>query len=111
VSHSADAAQQGDSGQAVLNAGQVTPAQLSERQREAARLLADGLSAGAIARRMGISLATVSLHLKAAYRRTGTGNRARLAEWIRRNDPAPASPRRGQQPGREAATAAGEDAR
>jgi DNA-binding NarL/FixJ family response regulator len=46
-------------------------------------LVCEGLDDAAIAARLGLSRTTVRNHLHALYRRTGTGNRAKLVIWAR----------------------------
>ena len=55
---------------------------LTAREREAALLVAEGLTDRQVAARMGVSERTVHAHLRAAYVKTGTPNRAGLAWWL-----------------------------
>lgn len=65
---------------------QATPgAPLTAREREVAGLVAQGLTSQQIASRLVISLRTVHAHLRAAYAKTGTGNRVRLSNWLAGN--------------------------
>jgi len=48
---------------------------LTPRERDVLALLAESLTAAAIARRLGISIGTVHKHLAALYRKLGTGDR------------------------------------
>ncbi len=67
--------------------GQVVspPPELSEREREVVRLLADGHSNRAIANSLYLSEATVKTHLVRIYRKLGAGNRAAaVSEAVRR---------------------------
>ncbi len=57
-------------------------AALSPREAEVARLAAVGLSDKAIARRLGISVATVRTHLDHAFRKVDVTNRVALARKI-----------------------------
>lgn len=54
-------------------------AELSPREREVARLAADGLTSLAIGARLGIREATVSVHLHRIYTKLGIGSRVELA--------------------------------
>lgn len=72
--------------------GHVTPlpfarwspeANLSPRQRHAARQAADGLSVKEIASEMGVSPDTIRGYLQEAYRRLGVSNRAELTRALR----------------------------
>jgi DNA-binding CsgD family transcriptional regulator len=56
---------------------------LSEREREIALLIVDGLSYKDIADRLHISFATVKTHLVRIYNKTGTGNKMELAKLFR----------------------------
>lgn len=67
--------------------GQVVspPPELSEREREVVRLLADGHSNRAIAESLFLSEATVKTHLVRIYRKLGADNRAAaVSEAVRR---------------------------
>jgi DNA-binding CsgD family transcriptional regulator len=46
-------------------------------------LAAAGLTSREIAAQLFISVRTVECHLRAAYAKTGTGTRVRLANWLR----------------------------
>jgi len=61
----------------------AAPPGLSPRAREVLGLVCEGLDDAAIAARLGLSRTTVRNHLHALYRRTGTGNRAKLVIWAR----------------------------
>jgi len=63
---------------------------LTDRQREVAELVADGLSNEEIAHRLYLSLATVKSHLTGSMRRLGVRTRTRLAILVNR-DPTPAA--------------------
>ncbi|MGY1831608.1 LuxR C-terminal-related transcriptional regulator [Geodermatophilus sp. SYSU D01180] len=58
---------------------------LTERQREVAELVAQGLSNEEIARRLFLSLATVKSHLTASMRRLGLRSRTQLAILVNRD--------------------------
>lgn len=57
--------------------------ELTRREIEVARLIADGLSNKEIAQRLGISLLTVKDHVHRILERTGLPNRAAIAAAIR----------------------------
>ena len=58
---------------------------LSEREREILKLVADGLTAPEIGRRIHVSTATVKTHLQHLYEKLGVGERAAaVAEAMRR---------------------------
>ena len=61
---------------------------LTSRESEVARLTAEGKTNCEIARSLSLSVRTVECHLWAAYRKTGTGTRIRLALWLTRHEPA-----------------------
>lgn len=52
---------------------------LTEREREVAALVADGLCNRAISKRLQLSLSTVAQYLQALYQKTGCENRVQLA--------------------------------
>lgn len=56
---------------------------LTAREHEVALLAATGLRSAEIAARLFVSVRTVDAHLRAAYAKTGTGTRVRLANWLR----------------------------
>ena len=56
---------------------------LTAREHEVAVLAAAGLRSAEIAGRLFVSVRTVDAHLRAAYAKTGTGTRVRLANWLR----------------------------
>ncbi|MFC4695020.1 MULTISPECIES: response regulator transcription factor [Geodermatophilus] len=58
---------------------------LTDRQREVAELVAQGLSNEEIARRLFLSLATVKSHLTASMRRLGVRGRTQLAILVNRD--------------------------
>ncbi|MBL8956382.1 MAG: LuxR family transcriptional regulator [Myxococcaceae bacterium] len=57
---------------------------LTQREREVARWVAEGLRNDQIAAQLGISLGTVKDHVHHALRKTGMGSRAELAAAIAR---------------------------
>jgi two-component system nitrate/nitrite response regulator NarL len=58
---------------------------LSEREREILKLVADGLTAPEIGRRIHVSTATVKTHLQHLYEKLGVGERAAaVAQAMRR---------------------------
>lgn len=59
-------------------------AELSDRERDVAALLLEGLSYAQIARELFITRSTVSFHLSRIYAKTGTGSRHELIEAVRR---------------------------
>lgn len=52
---------------------------LTDREREVLSLLADGMSNGEIAQRLGIGVTTIKTHVGNLMAKTGTDNRVRLA--------------------------------
>ncbi len=60
----------------------VTPAKLSPREAEVARLAARGLSSKAIAERLVVSVRTVDSHLAHIYAKLGVANRNELAAGL-----------------------------
>jgi DNA-binding CsgD family transcriptional regulator len=69
---------------AFLAASEELP--LSEREREIAMLIADGLSNRAIAQRLTLSVRTVESHVFRAMAKTGTTSREELANLVRRRE-------------------------
>jgi len=59
------------------------PLPITRREREVARLAADGLSSQAIAERLFLSVRTVEGHLQNAYAKLGVNQRGELAEVLR----------------------------
>ena len=55
---------------------------LTARERQVLALAADGLTRREIAARLGISEATVKVHLGSAYRKTGTDSRIEAAREV-----------------------------
>jgi DNA-binding CsgD family transcriptional regulator len=60
---------------------------LTDRQREIAMLIADGLSSRAIAERLTLSVRTVDSHIFRAMSKTGTTSRDELANLLHRHEP------------------------
>jgi len=60
-------------------------AEMTEREREVLALLGSGLPNKLIARRLGISQATVKAHLTHIYRQIDAGGRVEAALWARRH--------------------------
>lgn len=61
-------------------------ADLTERERQVARLVAPGLRGKEIARRLGISEQTVKNHLTHIFAKLGIGNRVELTRWVLEQD-------------------------
>ncbi len=57
--------------------------ELTERELEVARLLADGLSHREVAERIGVAKRTVDAHVEHAFAKLGISSRAELISWIR----------------------------
>lgn len=55
---------------------------LTAREGEIARLVAGGMTNREVAKSLSLSVRTVEAHLRAAYAKTGTGTRTRLALWV-----------------------------
>jgi predicted ATPase/class 3 adenylate cyclase/DNA-binding CsgD family transcriptional regulator len=68
--------------------------ELSEREMEVARLVADGLSNPAIASALFISVAMVETHVSHILARLGLDSRVQLASWVSGHDPGPPWPAR-----------------
>ena len=61
---------------------------LSDREREIAFLLADGLTDAVIARRLGLTPGTVHSYIRHIRLRLGLASRAEIAAWVQaRRDP------------------------
>ena len=60
------------------NNGKEEQTRLSEREKDVARLVCSGLRNKQIARELGISDATVKLHLHHIYQKLGVGGRRQL---------------------------------
>ena len=67
---------------AVAALNQIVAPTLTEREREVARLAAEGLANQAIAERLTISVRTVENHLHHVFQKTGVDNRAGLASAL-----------------------------
>ncbi|MFC7549187.1 LuxR C-terminal-related transcriptional regulator [Plantactinospora sp. GCM10030261] len=79
----------------------VASADLTAREMEVLSHLAAGMSNKQIARALGISVRTVTVHVSNLLRKTGTASRTEAALWALRHQPlapvpAPADPSRGQ---------------
>jgi DNA-binding CsgD family transcriptional regulator len=57
---------------------------LTDREREIAMLVADGLSSRAVAERLSLSVRTVETHIYRAMAKTGTTSRDELANLLTR---------------------------
>ncbi|KQX75126.1 response regulator transcription factor [Aeromicrobium sp. Root472D3] len=66
----------------------VAAAELSPREDEVLRLVAEGLANKQIARRLGITERTVKAHVGSVFRRIGVGDRTSAALWARDHLPA-----------------------
>jgi DNA-binding NarL/FixJ family response regulator len=55
---------------------------LTRREQEVCALVADGLANKVIARRLGLALGTVKIHLHRALSKTRFSNRTELAVWM-----------------------------
>lgn len=73
--------------------GQEAVFELTARELEVARLVADGLSNRAIAAALFVSVATVKTHVSHVLQKLGLESRTQLAGWIAAHDPGPAAPR------------------
>jgi DNA-binding NarL/FixJ family response regulator len=69
--------------------------ELSARELEVARLVADGLSNPAIASALFVSVATVKTHVSHILAKLGLESRVQLASWVAGHDPGPPAPVRG----------------
>jgi predicted ATPase/DNA-binding CsgD family transcriptional regulator len=69
--------------------------ELSARELEVARLVADGLSNPAIAATLFVSVATVKTHVSHILAKLGLDSRTQLARWIAGHDLGPPAPARG----------------
>jgi DNA-binding NarL/FixJ family response regulator len=66
-----------------------TPRELSVREEEVLRLVAEGLANKQVARRLGITERTVKAHLTSVFNRIGVQDRTQAALWARDNLPDP----------------------
>ena len=73
-------------------AGSEDAFELSARELEVARLVADGLSNPAIAARLFVSRATVKTHVSHILRKLALDSRVQLASWVATHDPAASLP-------------------
>ncbi|GAA4526452.1 response regulator transcription factor [Amycolatopsis samaneae] len=71
---------------AARDAARRKLAALTERERETARAIAEGLSNTEIAGRLFISVATVKAHTSALFTKLGLGNRVQIALLVRDAD-------------------------
>jgi non-specific serine/threonine protein kinase len=69
--------------------------ELSARELEVARLVADGLSNPAIASALFVSVATVKTHVSHILAKLGLDSRTQLARWVAGHDLGPPAPARG----------------
>jgi DNA-binding NarL/FixJ family response regulator len=60
-----------------------TPSEISEREIDVVRLVAQGLSNKEIASRLHLSVRTVESHVRHVLTKTGMVNRTQLATWAR----------------------------
>ena len=92
----APAALAGGAGTGIITAerdGSPLLAHLTDRQAEVFRLLSEGCATKTIARRMGLAVGTVKVHLAAIYRVLGAHNRVEALAKVRGSLPLPAVPR------------------
>jgi DNA-binding CsgD family transcriptional regulator len=76
-------------------AGAQDAFELSARELEVARLVADGLSNPAIASALFISVPTVKTHVSHILAKLGLDSRVQLASWVAGQDPGPPTSARG----------------
>jgi DNA-binding CsgD family transcriptional regulator len=72
-------------GERPAAAPRAATGELSQRELEVVRLVADGLSNTEIARRLFISPRTVTTHLQHVYTRLGLPSRTALTRWVLEN--------------------------
>ena len=63
-----------------------SPAGLSARELEVARLVAEGLSNKVIAARLHLSVRTVESHVRHVLTKLGLNNRTQIAAWARKQN-------------------------
>jgi predicted ATPase/class 3 adenylate cyclase/DNA-binding CsgD family transcriptional regulator len=71
-------------------ASDVDPSDLTARQREVAKLVAQGFTNKQIAQRLGISRFTAETHVRNILERLGAASRSEIATWVARAGPADA---------------------
>lgn len=71
----------------LTDGGVGVPAQLSPRELDVLRLVAQGLPNKLVGRKLGISERTVKVHLGNVFRRIGVQDRTSAALWARENLP------------------------
>ncbi|MGH3747927.1 MAG: response regulator transcription factor, partial [Micromonosporaceae bacterium] len=69
-------------------ASQTPGAELTARESQVLRCLASGMSNKQIARSLGISVRTVTVHVSNLLRKTGAASRTEAALWAVRRHPA-----------------------
>src|SRR5262249_54547201 len=75
-----------------LGEGMDTGPRLTPRELEVARLVADGLTNQAIARRLSVAPRTAEAHVENIRRKLQVRSRAQIAAWVTRHGgPAPSS--------------------
>jgi DNA-binding NarL/FixJ family response regulator len=77
---------------------QTPPAQLTARERDVLACLAAGMANNHIARSLGISVRTVTVHVSNLLRKTGTASRTDAALWAVRHDVDPGEVRHETEP-------------
>jgi len=70
----------------MLLHNQDPPVQLTPREIQVIRLVAQGLTTRRIARQLQLSERTIDNHVSRAMRRTGSPSRTALAVWAARNE-------------------------
>jgi DNA-binding NarL/FixJ family response regulator len=95
INRSKDLVSRIDAAQAHAAAGAQGPLELSARELEVARLVADGLSNPAIASALFISVPTVKTHVSHILAKLGLESRVQLASWVAGHDLEPPAPARG----------------
>jgi DNA-binding NarL/FixJ family response regulator len=80
---------EGAGGPEALRGDRVDHADLTAREREVLGLLAEGMPNKQIARVLGISVRTVTVHVSNLLRKTGAASRTEAALWALQRDPAP----------------------